>query len=66
MSGEQHPSKSLSKAIAGVDDPGKVLHNNTKLFAPFLNEEMLDFDMTRTQSGSGFVDHIDLLCSVPQ
>ena len=59
MSGEQNPSKSLGKPITGVDHPGKVLHNNIPLFAPFLNGEMLDFDMTRTRSGSGFVDHIE-------
>ena len=59
MLGEQHPTKSLGEAIAGVDDPGKVLHNDIPLFAPFLNGEMLDLDMSRTRSGSGFVDHIE-------
>ena len=59
MSGEQHPTESLGEAITGVDNPGKVLHNDIPLFAPFLDGEMLDLDMTRTRSGSGFVDHIE-------
>ena len=59
MSGEQHPTESLGKPIAGVDDPRKMLHNDISLFTPFLNGEMLDLDMTRTRSGSGFVDHIE-------
>ena len=59
MLGEQHPTESLGEAIAGVDDSRKVLHNDIPLFAPFLNGEMLDLDMTRPRSGSGFVDHIE-------
>lgn len=60
MPRQQHPSKSLGKSMAGVDEPGKVLHKDITLFAPFLDGECWFSIWHPREVGAWFV----IICSI--
>jgi hypothetical protein len=54
----EDPTEGLGQIIAGVDRSSNMLHDEITLFAPFLDSEMLDLDVSCSCSGPVLVDHI--------
>jgi hypothetical protein len=58
MTSMEDPTKGLGQIIAGVDRPSNMFHDEISLFAPFLDSEMLDLDVSCSRSRPVLIDHI--------
>ena len=53
----KHPTKGFRQIITGIDNAGAMTQDDVTLVSPFLNSEMLDFNVACTWSGPILVDH---------
>ena len=58
MSCMKNPTKSFCQVITSIDDARAVTQDNVSFVTPFLNGEMMDFNVLCTGSRPILVDHV--------